>query len=752
MRDALLLLLCAVVVAWVRLVPLDPSRMGADHTYIGPDGYAHVYPGDLDGFLWLRHARTLLATGDPCDAVVDGVCRDEHTTAPVGARSPYARSLHVHAIAALHRLVTRWAPTQPLPETAVLLPVVVGVAGVLPAFAIGRMLAGPVAGVFAVVLTLLDPLVLGRSIGGDNDVWNVVLPLYTLWLVLLALRARGTRARVAWALAAGACTGLHAWAWSGWMFAHVVLAAGLVAAIAVEGRRAAAVLVAFVVASAVATSLTPESGYVRLPGALLDAVAPAAPSVDDLRWPSAIGMVDELRRLDGAALLRLAGGPLVLAGAVAGVVLAGLAGGVARAGGVLLAVWLVAGAWVVAGGIRYQLLVVPPLGIACAVAIGRGTAAVRREIRSAGPGYRVVATTVLAGVLTLALLRALAPGWSLASGYRPRINDAWWDALTNLRDTTAPDAIVHGWWDFGHWVTYVADRRAANDGSALETHVPYWTARALLAANEAESAGVLRMLSCASDALPRPEGARGAYATVRRSGREPAAAFDVVNALVMRDAADADAYLRAEGFEPAARGEILRTTHCVPSDSYLVLSTRLLDARTALVDLGSWDPRGGGGRPRAFDGSDPGTPFLGRWIACEPARSDGERVCPVDASIAGGRVRLASVSWPEAHPERAALVARDPAQPGAPGLVLVAGAGGLERFTPSAPAHPDLGVLVDVRNAQVLVGAPAFLESTLVQLLFLDGRYASRYARVDERVADGELVTTWKLRWPDATH
>jgi asparagine N-glycosylation enzyme membrane subunit Stt3 len=210
------LLLCAALVAWVRLAPLDPAGVDAEHTYTGEDGEEHVYLGDLDSYLWLRHARTLLRTGDPCDAVVDGECRNTHTDAPVGARTTYARTLHVAAIAGLHRLMTIWSPRQPLPVTASLLPVVVGVAGVVPAFAIGSTLGGPVAGPFAVALTMLEPLVLGRSIGGDNDVWNVVRPLYTFWFVLLALRASGSAGRVAWALAAGACTGLHAWAWSGW--------------------------------------------------------------------------------------------------------------------------------------------------------------------------------------------------------------------------------------------------------------------------------------------------------------------------------------------------------------------------------------------------------------------------------------------------------------------------------------------------------------------------------------------------------
>ena len=283
MRSGLGLLFCIAVVLWVRLVPLDPSGIDADHTYVGADGAEHVYLGDLDSYLWLRHARTLLRTGDPCDAVVDGVCRDLHTNAPVGTRTTYARSLHPAAIAWLHRALTRWFPEQPLPATAALVPVVAGVAGVLPAFAIGRMLGGVVAGVFTVAFTMLDPMVLGRTIGGDNDVWNVVLPLYALWLTLTGLRAPGTFGRVAWAAAAGACVGLHAWAWSGWMLFHVVIVTGLavVPLLDLGGRRAGrgrppaalVVLGAFVAASAIATSRTPEGGYLRLPRAVVDALA-----------------------------------------------------------------------------------------------------------------------------------------------------------------------------------------------------------------------------------------------------------------------------------------------------------------------------------------------------------------------------------------------------------------------------------------------------------------------------------------------
>src|SRR5262249_9059663 len=162
-------------------------------------GREHIYLGDFDSYLWLRHARNYLRTGTPCDAIVDGTCRDTYTNAPVGARTPYARSLHAAAIVGVHTVVTWFRPPYPLPSPpspGFLLPVLAGVLGVLPPFFIARSLAGTVAGVFAGVLTAIHPIVLLRTVGSDNDVWNVVLPLYMVWAAMGALGAATSRRAV----------------------------------------------------------------------------------------------------------------------------------------------------------------------------------------------------------------------------------------------------------------------------------------------------------------------------------------------------------------------------------------------------------------------------------------------------------------------------------------------------------------------------------------------------------------------------
>ena len=66
----------------------------------------------------------------------------------------------------------------------------------------------------------------------------------------------------------------------------------------------------------------------------------------------------------------------------------------------------------------------------------------------------------------------------------------------------------------------------------------------------------------------------------------------------------------------------------------------------------------------------------------------------------------------------------------------------------ASPTHPDLGVLVDMPNQRILVGAPPLVRSTFVHLMYLDGRYATYYEKFDDRTTDmGARIVTWKINW-----
>jgi hypothetical protein len=122
----------------------------------------------------------------------------------------------------------------------------------------------------------------------------------------------------------------------------------------------------------------------------------------------------------------------------------------------------------------------------------------------------------------------------------------------------------------------------------------------------------------------------------------------------------------------------------------------------------------------------------------------------VGATVVGA-VRVESGS-----PARAWIVT--PARPGdagegrapTPVPVVLADEEGVHDAAPwPEEKEPRLGALVDVAGRRVLLGVPALLRSTFVALMYLDGRYADRFEKIDDRTgANDERVVTWRLHDP----
>jgi hypothetical protein len=853
------------LVTWIRVLPLalagvaDPGAL----RFRGADGREHVYLGDYDSYYWVRLARNRLRSGSECEAREDGVCRDTLVPAPVGRRMPYTGSLHVAAIAALHRVLGGLRPGYPLTATAYWVPVLAGGFGVVAAFFLVRRLAGPAGGLVAAVATGVNPLVLHRSLGCDNDVWNVVLPLGLVWAVAAAVTTRaGTVRRAALALLAAAVVTAHALTWRGWVLAWAAALGGLALYVVLAGlrllrrrRRAARVeartfgqaclVLGVFAAGAFVGSLAAGTGETLLavPAAVLAALgsAPPAPPALSRLWPSTFETVGELIPPDlrfvadvmggdlwffvgwlGLLLLVLprarwrwwhfallvggnylyrwllghAGGRGTLVLLLALPVVAGAAGWVAArrpdrdaAAGLVVATWFLAALFLAFGGQRYVMLVVPAFGVVLGVAIGRFHLWLQDLLaRAAGPrvGSRLAPVVLL--LVGLVVVPPLREGRATAMGYRPRMNDAWWDVLTHVRDGTPPETIVDVWWDFGHWVTFVAERRASADGASLATHVPHWLARALLAPNEEETVGLLRMLNCGSDATPEPEGARSAYGRLVARGLDHVAAYETVAALAPLDRAAARARLAALGLAPADVEDVLAATHCTAPPALLVLTSAL--ARVGgWWKLGTWELRRAYAaevsrhRPEAEAAADLAARFgldeaaarslwaearrlpddaaarrfaasglgylVADWLPCRPAR-DGGWVCPVGVATGTGGVLEAVVFRPDAPERPPLIVGRGGGRTAAtPEVVVVAGTEGRREIRFADATFPGLAVLIDEPGRRVLLGAPAVVRSTFTRLVFLEGRDLRHFEPFDARTGpDGERVLAWWVRDP----
>lgn len=846
----------AAVVLWIRLLPLSlgslPPAARDDFRFRGDDGREHVYLGDYDSYLWVRHARDLLRKGTTCNAVVDGECRDTYANAPVGAKMRYGHSLHIAAIAAVHRVLDVLDPGIPLTTSAYGVAVLVGVVGVLPAIAIGWRLAGPVAGLVGAIVVGVNSLFLYRSLGADNDVWNVVLPLATVWAVVAAsdLRTPPTH-RLVFSALAGIALALHAAIWSGWVFTGAVVAAGMGATVCLSGLRvvagregpsdfgwtlATAGLLAIVATAGVALSGASTMMVPRAVVRTLWGSTPAAtPLAEGISWPDVFATVGELFRpglgeianqlqsllyffvawlglvlvllpergwqwwhfvvlVGGNLLYRylLSAPPLAPSSLVWLLGLPLFAGGAlsvfepdspGRRGGLVVVAWFLGALLQSFGGIRFVLLLVPPFGILFGVAVGRLHAWLVRVLE---PRTSAVMRSSLRALLFAAsavvVLPVIQQGRDTAQAYRPMIHDGWWDALTHLRETTPPDAIVTTWWDYGHWIKYVAERRVTSDGSTLSGRVSHWIGRMLLAPSDREAAGLLRMLDCGSDV--GPTGAMGRLAT---HGVTEPAAYELARELATLDRDAAQARLLAAGLTPVAATDVLAATHCTPPPAYLVLTTAMT-RMPSWLKLGGFDPRrelvmttlrANGGDPAAIlrntfgmpdaaartiatqatrlrtqaeiaEFENPSLGYLGNgWLACR-TEPTGDWTCPVGQPIDSSGTTLDAVRYRPSDPASTRLLLRGRARAAEaePASLVVAGANRVDEVELQRGFDQRLAVLMDLPGQRALVGPADLLRSAFTRLVLLDGRSMPSFKKVDDRTAFGERIVTWRVHPP----
>ncbi len=852
------------------------DRIASEFRYMGDDGRKYVFLGDYDSYHWLRMARNYLQSGTTCDRIVDGICRDTYTNAPVGRTNVYNRSLHIAAIIAVNRLIAFFRPGFPIPAGAFLVQALIGTLGVIPAFAIGRRVAGNLGGLCAAVVLGLNPSFLERSLGSDDDVWNVVLPLFMVWALIEASASPSYRRQIAYAMLGAVFTGLHAASWSGWPFAYGVLMIALLANLFFESiklglrrarselssgagvRRAALVVAVFYFSAWITTSLAGASysaaaRSIARPVTAMLRIHPRGPEVaagahptppGESVWPYNFSIVDELQKVAPTQFARSMGGQWVpLAGCLGLLLLAlpqrrwrwwdfalligaaglyryGLTASLAgnwqlpaliaapiavailidlrpnaqpaqedRSAALIVTVWFCAALYLIPSGERFVMLLAAPFAIAFGAIPGRAHLWASRLIRERQPRY---AAPVSAAVFVMLAAWTIVPaqaGYLEARNYLPAINQAWWMTLQDLREHSPPNAIVNAQWDYGYWIKYAAQRRVTADGGSFLTHIPYWLSRALMAPNDNQAVGLLRMLDCGSDAMPQPEGQLGAYGKLISQGLDPIAAQSMLLEIAGLDFPAARTRLARSGLRDAAQASVLASTHCDPPPAYLILSSQM--AYLKWSQLGNWDFR----RAYAYEHersipeaaavddltarfglptadartlvqqvralrSDqdaqrfiaPAQPHSAGWIPCRSLTS-GELDCTPNLPLSQRAMITGLVYRPTGTTLKIRFLSDDgklQQRDGTPALVLIAGDEEIAEHPVDSPTDPDVAVMVDPAQSRVLIGPSNLLRSTFTRLMLLDGRYSPLFTKVYEAtVIYGETVTTWKINWPD---
>ncbi|MCX6710098.1 MAG: hypothetical protein NTV63_04080 [Candidatus Woesearchaeota archaeon] len=565
------------------------------------NGKSYTYLGDLDSYFFLRYADNIVKYGRQGDILVnDTIEWDNHMTAPLGA--PVYFSLHPYSIAWLYRVLKAFNRNMTTMQASFYTPLVFALIGAVAAFFIGKKLAGNTGAVITSVLVSVNPMFITRTIGSDTDVYNVVFPILIVWSIIEGFEAKNNKARFAFMGLTGLFMGIFSVAWPGWwyIFDFVMGAMGIYLAYLVFAnykreksigkairsksfKNAIFMTAALILSSCVFVSIF--SGFSTF------YMAPIEPLnfllikevVHEALWPNIYLTVAEMNPGTFDTILTIVGGWLFFVLSILGIIIAFFKkdshGHFDIKIGILLIIWFFGTYYATLTGSRFSMLLVPAFAVAVGIAIGSFHKWLNDFASKEFKIEKGIAGAIIFLLFMVMLINPIKAGYESGRGYIPNMNDAWYDALTKIKNNSSQDAIINSWWDFGHWFKYVGDRAVSADGATQNRPQAYWLGRILATENEDEAIAVLRMLDC---------GATDSFDIVDSTLNDTEKSVKLLRSIIMMDRSSAEKELLKHITKEDAE-RVLKETHCNPPEDYLITSGDMIGKSGVWAHFGLWD-------------------------------------------------------------------------------------------------------------------------------------------------------------------
>jgi len=193
-----------------------------------------------------------------------------------------------------------------------------------------------------------------------------------------------------------------------------------------------------------------ESIFQALPG--IETVAPALPEVE-----ARIAFEMPIAELQGLSVFDVLGSYQVFLIPLAiGLVIAFLK---RRDGDLFCLSWFLGLLILSLTAQRILITAIPAVCILCGVGLDFVFKA-----RSSRAVFRYPQAFVAVGLIYALLISSSWGAYNLGDSPRMAPHEDWQSALTYLRESTAEDAVVMSWWDYGYWILALGERRPVVDG------------------------------------------------------------------------------------------------------------------------------------------------------------------------------------------------------------------------------------------------------------------------------------------------
>jgi len=565
------------------------------------DETGQTYILDIDPWHWYRYTKNIVDHGYPGDYIrEDGVMMDNHMVAPLGNK--VGKELHPYFGAYLHMFLRLFNSNISVMTSFFMLPLVLSIIMVIPAFFIGRKIGGDLGGLFTSILLATNPSLLARTTAGvpDTDAYTILFPLIIVWLFYEALDSTERKNAIIYSVIAAFFVAVFSATWYGWWYIFdfligvtviyliylvLVQKESLKDALDIQGKKNVIFLslVCFFVCSMVLvpifTTTSNFSSVFTQPISFISIKQSANPSL----WPNVFTTVAELNEASLSQVIQSLGGKMLFAISLLGILLILVTKNEGKSNAkyaTLLVIWFLATIYASTKGIRFVNLLVPAFSLAVGAAVGISFRYLSRWIVNELNVNKMICNFVLALLMIMILIVPIKTAQATAKGQVPLISDGWYNALTKIRTNSTQDAIVNSWWDFGHWFKAVTDRAVTFDGASQNRPQAHWVGHVLLTDNEDQAIGILRMLDC---------GANTAFDVLNNQTNNMHLSIDIVYSVIVLDKEDARAVLEKNGIPEDKIEEVLKYTHCSPPEDYFITSEDMVGKAGVWAHFGSWD-------------------------------------------------------------------------------------------------------------------------------------------------------------------
>jgi len=591
-------------------VHLNGAPANQKDYYQGPNGLPYMY--ELDSYYNYRLTKNYLDHGYLGDKKINGTEWDSYSYYP-GVPMDYP-PLIIYLTAFIYKLINLFAQI-PLLTVSYWLPVFIGPLCGIPAYFFVSRLTNEYGGITAGLLAVTVPFYAIRSFPGwfDTDIFNIIFPLIIVWLFIESYQAKNTKMMLLFASLSAFSMFLFATAWNGYQYLFYLIIGFCIFYIIwtkFKGRE----LKNIVIISSIFIFGTLFLILVFL-GSLniikfffgpLSLVKLFSSQNIWFPWPDTYLFISELRKPTSDDIIY--GLDLVITGlGILGIFLFASAltkknlpqGILNRADWFFfsfLAMWILIGFLASIKGVRFFILLIPPLIISAGIAVGIISGYLNWRINKNHAKIISVAIIIIVSISpafgTYEILDELVPG----------ANDDMWNAAQFINGNTENNTVIITEWSYGHFFSAIANRpvimdgRVAYienlpvrkyennpfsfDGNSPNTSRDYWTYRALSTSNETLSVGILKMIATSGDAGPL---------TLDKYTKNTTKSIEILNNILGTNKDLARKILINNGLEPEAANEVLIYTHPSKPNPFVFITFQDMIERNYWIRYGEWD-------------------------------------------------------------------------------------------------------------------------------------------------------------------